>query len=107
MKWGFLLVAVVLLLSACGSDREELPISVVSVDGDRIAVQDSCHDEPRLEVDEDAAAVEIRFTVREASGGDCFSCTEETLDAPLGERAVIDAATGREVPSSGDCFDPP
>lgn len=101
------IVAVALLVSACGSGRTELPVAGVSVDGSRIAVYDWCHDDPTLEVDEDPAAVEIRFSVREESGGDCFSCTEVTLEEPLGDRAVIDASTGREVPTTGDCFNPP
>ena len=103
-----ILAVVLVLSSACGgSERVELPIRAVSVDGDRLAVQDSCHDDPRLLVDEDSDVVEIRFTVRVESGGDCFSCTEVELEESLGDRAVIDGITGEVVPTSGDCFTPP
>jgi hypothetical protein len=90
--------------AGCGSDRASLPRAVVSVDGARIAVQDNCHDDPRLEVRETASTVEFEFTVAAANGGDCFSCTTQTLAAPVGDRAVIDAATNEPVPTDGDCF---
>jgi len=107
MKRPLPIVAVALLVSACGSGRTELPVAGVSVDGSRIAVYDWCHDGPTLEASEDSSTVELRFSVREETGGDCFSCTEVTLEEPLGDRPVIDASTGREVPTTGDCFNPP
>jgi hypothetical protein len=98
------LVSLSLSLASCGSDRVTLPRGSVSVDGKRIAVHDNCHDEPQLDVTESRSTVEIRFTVAAETGGDCFSCTVATLDAPLGDRTVIDAATGQAIPTTGDCF---
>lgn len=95
---------VVAALAGCGSSREALPRSAVSVDGVRIAVQDNCHDDPRLDVDEGDSTVEINFSVAAQTGGECFSCTVSTLQAPIGARSIIDAATGKVVPQTGDCF---
>ena len=104
---GLLCLALVCLslpLASCGSDRVTLPRSSVSVDGNRIAVHDNCHDDPQLGVTESRSKVEIRFTVAAETGGDCFSCTVTTLDAPVGDRTVIDATTGEAIPTTGDCF---
>ena len=90
--------------AGCGADRVTLPRGAVSVDGARIAVHDNCHDDPRLDVTESASTVEFEFTVAAETGGDCFSCTIKTLEASVGERVVVDAATGETVPADGDCF---
>ena len=82
--------------AGCGADRVTLPRGAVSVDGARI--------DPRLDVTESASTVEFEFTVAAETGGDCFSCTIKTLEASVGERVVVDAATGETVPADGDCF---
>lgn len=92
-------------LVGCGSDRVAVPVGSVSTDGRRIGVHDFCHDDPMLDITEDEATIEVELTVATESGGDCFSCTIELLDAPVGDRAVTDAATGKPIPTSGDCFD--
>lgn len=96
-----------LMLSACSSDRVTLPIHGLSVDGDRIGVHDNCHDDPRLDVDEEESRVELHFSVQEVTGGDCFRCTFVTLNVPVGDRAVVDASTDETLPQDGLCFDPP
>lgn len=100
------LVAILLLatVGACGSAPMTLPREAVSVDGARIAVHDNCHDDSELDVTESDSTVEIEFSVAAETGGDCFSCTIVTLDAPVGDRAVVDMATGEVIPQSGDCF---
>ena len=67
-------------------------------------MHDNCHDDPRLDVRESDSTVEFTFTVAAETGGDCFSCTVEMLDAPVGDRVVVDSATGDSVPKNGDCF---
>lgn len=101
---GVVALSLLAALGSCGSDRVTLPRSVVSVDGARIAVHNNCHDDPELDVMESASTVEIKFTVAAETGGDCFSCTIETLDAPVGDRTVIDGATGEATSTTGDCF---
>lgn len=98
-------VALLMMLSACGTDRESLPAHGLSVDGAQIAVHDNCHDDPRLDVtQEEASTVEVRFSVAEQSGGDCLSCTFATLDEPLNDRTVIDTTTGEAIHPDGLCF---
>lgn len=84
--------------------RVPLPRTVVSVDDQRIAVHDNCHADPHLAVTEDDSTIVLSLTVEELTGGDCFSCTVVTLDAPVGARSIIDEATGEVLPQDGDCF---
>lgn len=91
-------------VAGCGSGRVTLPRDVVSVDGARIAVHDNCHDDPELHVVEGDLTIEIEFSVAAETGGDCFSCTIVPLDAPVGDRAVVDTATGEVTSRAGDCF---
>ena len=58
-----------------------------------------------LDITEGEEKIEVELTVATESGGDCLSCTIEVLDAPIGDRTVIDAATGQPIPTNGDCFD--
>lgn len=96
-----------IMLPACGSDRVTLPIHGLSVENDRIGVHDNCHADPRLDVAEEGSTIELLFSVKEVSGGDCFSCTFVKLNAPIGDRTLVDASTNETLPQDGLCFEPP
>jgi hypothetical protein len=99
-----LAAAVVLAGCTTSSGPVTLPIGEVSVDGDRVGIQDSCHAGARLAVDEGPDVIELTFTVDAVTGGDCFSCQIATLRAPVGDREIIDSSTGAPLPQTGDCF---
>lgn len=96
-----------IMLPACGSDRVTLPVHGLSVEGDRIGVHNNCHEDPRLDVEEDGSRIELHLSVKEVSGGDCFRCTFVTLNSPVGDRTVVDASTDEILLQDGLCFDPP
>ncbi len=101
---GIVLIAIAGLVSGCASSRIAIEVPAVSVDGDRIGVQDSCHDDPQLEVTETDASIEFEFSVAAEDSGDCSSCTIATLESAVAERPLIDATTGEEASPTGDCF---
>lgn len=110
MTVGRLVVgSVVLLLAGCADDRADRSIMGVDVDANDgrtlwVAVA-SCNGNPEVEVDESATQVALR-----ARGGttndDCGDIVCVQLEAPLGERAVLDVTTGEPVAVSetGDVF---
>lgn len=59
----------------------------------------TCHGDPIATVDEDDRTVTITVTSTKRSPGDsCLDALQVPLDRPLGDRAVIDGATGEAPP---------
>ncbi len=92
-----------LLLVACGADPlgrpagEPLLRAVVLHDGAAVEVEFSgCDNSPEIDVLESTATV--RITVAGPNGG-CEPVHELVveLDAPLGDRSLVDGATGDEI----------
>lgn len=81
---------------AAGGD-EWVPVARVEVrDPTTIElVLDSCVSQPRVDLAQSDDVVEV--TVRSSGGSGCDQWLRVTLDAPLGERAVVDARQGDEL----------
>ncbi len=104
---GIALVGVVLvaLATGCGSstpvdERGPQPIVGWANGGElQIVYVDTCNGDPEATVVEDADTVTISVTstVR-ASGEECQDSLRIPLDAPLGDRTVIDGVTGDPAP---------
>lgn len=104
-------LAAALVMGGCSEGRKGMAIGAAAVDGDRIAVQGSCHEGRRLDAVETEDRIELRFSVEAATGGDCFDCVIAELDAALGDRELIDITTGDEISidtddTLHDCFEP-
>jgi hypothetical protein len=95
-------VALIALLGGCVGE----PATIVEVYGrpDSRELElgvSTCNADPTVSVEESASEVRLKVLAREArSGGDCRDGVIVTLDAPLGNRSVIDEATD-EVLSVG------
>lgn len=58
----------------------------------------SCGARHRIEVEESETRVEVSVLAgKDSAGDDCSDGVEVMLDAPLGDRVLIDASTGEEV----------
>lgn len=91
--------------AGCGDDdRTTLARGLVSIDGHRVAVHDNCHDGARLDVDEGDDRVVLTFSVAAETGGDCFGCIVAALEAPVGDRTLVDGATGETMQRDDACF---
>jgi hypothetical protein len=98
-------LAVALVLAACGgSGSERRPVEVQEArlkDATtlELGVQ-SCHGRPEVTAfAEDAQGVRVEITATVFSPGDaCLDLVEVVLDAPFGERELVDLSSGRTVP---------
>ena len=100
-----------LVMGGCSEGRRGMAIAAATVDGNRIAVQGSCHEGRRLDAVETEDRIELRFSVDAVTGGDCFGCVIAELDAPVGDRELIDITTRDEISidpddTLHDCFEP-
>lgn len=99
-------------VAACGDDRDVLPIATASVLDNGIAVQGYCHDGYRLDAEELGDVVELTLSVERTNRGNCFSCVTTYLESVVGDRQLVDAASGEPIPLDGDpaladCLDEP
>jgi hypothetical protein len=106
-----LVALAVLVMAGCSEGRRDMAIGAAAVDGNRIAVQGSCHEGRRLDAVETEDRIELRFSVASVTGGDCFDCVLAALDAPVGDRELIDVTTRDEISVDADdtlhdCFEP-
>ncbi|MCZ2837230.1 hypothetical protein [Modestobacter sp. VKM Ac-2985] len=95
-------LASVALLTACSSDEGRGPRPIVgwSAADDVLHLWlDTCNGDPEFEVvhAEDAVTVTVISTKRDP-GDACQDTVTVTLDEALGDRTVVDGATGREAP---------
>ncbi len=89
-------------LTGCGTGGEVEVMSAVPV-GQSLSVQIAACNPKNLQVAvrEQEDRVELRATVDSEARGDlCASVEQVRLARPLGDRAVIDASTGRTVPQT-------
>ena len=103
-----LLAAVaLLLLAACGDDGEPATVAGMRLlDGGRVEVvveSGSCLDPGSVDLEESRAEVTVSATTVSTSDDGCTSeivleTTRIRLTSPVGDRAVVDAGTGDEVP---------
>lgn len=91
--------AALCLLAACGGDGwERTEIGTVEVrddaQGDVLVIGPHCSDDARATVDESDASIEVGLELSGDHHGDCYTTVEVRLAAPVGDRTIIDAATG-------------
>lgn len=103
-----LAVSVALLAGGCGlleglqPQRPEPVLSASPVEGDptRLRIQFSgCEGDPGVEIEADEAEVRITLQAQD-TGCEPLHGMEVQLEGPLGDRTVIDGATGEPVPAS-------
>jgi hypothetical protein len=94
------MVAAIALLAACTSAEERGPQRIVgwSVADDVVHLWvDTCNGDPKAEVVETDLTVTITVTSTRRNPGDaCQDALEVTLEAPLGDRTLIDKVTGSQ-----------
>ncbi|QIK68028.1 hypothetical protein G7072_18255 [Nocardioides sp. HDW12B] len=101
------LAPLLLTLAACGDDGEPAGVAGMRLmDGGRVEVVvesgGSCVEPGPVELEESRTEVTVAATTLR-SGGDCtdegvLETTKIRLTSPIGDRAVVDASTGDEVP---------
>jgi hypothetical protein len=58
---------------------------------------DSCHQHPKVDADESASEIRLTVTADADNSDDCGDIARVTLDDPVGERSIIDTATGEPL----------
>ena len=93
------LLAVTVLAGGCGSDTPRVQEVRGHLDSAELELTaDSCNAHPTATVEESDAEVRVLLTANRSWGdADCADAVVVTLAAPLGTRAVVDAATDRRV----------
>ena len=91
--------ATVVVLVAIRDEGSQITISEVRLQSDDRTLElglNSCNADPSVAVDESTS--EVVLDVRgNPTNDDCADQTRVRLSAPLGDRSIIDAATGREL----------
>jgi hypothetical protein len=88
------------VLVAIRDDPERIAIAEVRVQSDDRTLElslNSCNADPKVDVNESAGEVVIVVLGDPMSGADCADGVRARLAAPLGDRPIIDAATGLEI----------
>lgn len=91
-------------LPGVGTERRPVEVLSAFAAGDGTTVEigaGSCDGDPTVSTDETADEVTVRVTAEVVVEGDRFECqdlVEVTLDAPLGNRRLVDGVSGTEVP---------
>ncbi|WP_108719374.1 MULTISPECIES: hypothetical protein [Miniimonas] len=116
LRWGVAILMVlavvataVLFLTRGVSWRDRVPVSqAVLLQSDVLALAvGSCGDEPEVDLlDEQEDAVEVAVvstrTIGGPGSGDCMDMVEVRLQAPLGERTLLDVTSGDEITVDSD-----
>ena len=91
----------VLLVAGCGADAPSIIIVYGDPESTRLEVSvNTCNKHPVVEAEETKQEVRLTVTVDKPSGegeGDCADGDDVTLEAPLGDRIVVDNSTGEQV----------
>lgn len=94
-------VCLVLLNAACFTLNSHVDIHAAwLVDAEGIILEmevGSCGASHRIDIDESDTRVEILVSAGRQDPGDCADGVRVTLDAPLGDRLLIDLSDGEEV----------
>jgi hypothetical protein len=92
----------VLLAVALGVGCSSAPRIVEAVgapDSDRLGlVVDTCNADLAVTIGESTERVTVTITARGDTSDDCLDSVTLQLDAPLGDRVVVDGASGEVVP---------
>lgn len=95
MRWVVVVALGTLALAACsGGDVAAFDASARPESNEFTVQLDTCRDDWTIDVRETDATVTLRASVPlvwGSSGGDCVTTATVTLDAPLGDRAIVDA----------------
>ncbi|WP_432562733.1 hypothetical protein [Kineococcus sp. SYSU DK003] len=98
---GLLVCTAALTACAPSSERASASISDWSADGNVLHLGiNSCNGDPQASVVETETDITVTVTAVFQQGGDSAACMDGlaiTVAAPVGERAVIDGFTGRQV----------
>jgi hypothetical protein len=96
---AFLVASIGVTGLGCSDEDDEaaIPVSgaVVALGDAELEVTFGCHEDVRVEVDEDPARVKVRGFGRGPIDADCASTGAAVLDEPLGDRQLEDGHTGR------------
>jgi len=91
----------VLLVAGCGADAPSVMIVYGDPESTRLEVSvNTCNRNPSVDAEETSEEVRLTVTADEPSGdgeNDCADGDDVTLEAPLGDRIVIDDSTGEQV----------
>ncbi len=86
----------VLLLAGCAFHPEISPQAGLGPDGITLEFGvDTCNADLEASVVESAATVEVTIVARDDTTNDCRDTLTVVLDYPLGDRELVDGATGR------------
>jgi hypothetical protein len=93
------LVVAVAFVAGCGIGWADYPISEVVVDDDgrTVTVGFHCHRDASVRAAETDSEVRLTLRVYRNSEGDCAASDTVTLEAPIGDRRLIDADTGKAL----------
>jgi hypothetical protein len=98
---GACCLILLVVCSGCGSDAPSIVIVYGDPDSTQLEVGvDVCNRNPSVDAEETAEEVRLTATADEPSGDgedDCRDSVVLTLEAPLGDRVVIDESTGERV----------
>lgn len=103
MKAEVAIAVLLLTLVACSPGRGEVPISEARADGETSSVLElgvsSCNGDPDAEVTEtpDAITVTVTADLPGSNSDDCADGMTIPLSEPLGQRKVVDGATGQTL----------
>lgn len=92
--------ALALVLGGCSFTTHP---SVLDVAGDPASTElimsvESCNQDPKVTAEETLTEVRLRVTADADNDDDCLDSASVSLEAPLGDRAVIDDASGNRLP---------
>lgn len=102
---ALILVAVVIVvggvtLAVLGDDRQSISIGSVEVGSDDRTLTlllNACNSDPVVRVEETVATVVLDARGTPSAGLDCADVARVRLDQLLGDRELIDAASGRTI----------
>ena len=98
---GLLVCIAALTACAPSSERASTSVGDWSADGDVLHLGiNSCNGDPQASLVETETDITVTVTAVFQRGGDSPACMDGlaiTLAAPVGDRAVIDGSTGRQV----------
>lgn len=88
-------LAAAAVFAGCGGDEwRATEIGLVEVADQRLIVGPHCNDDARVTAEETDEEILVSFEVKGEVEGECYGVAEVVLDEPVGDRTLIDAATG-------------
>lgn len=91
-------IAIGLMLTGCSGDDLDLAVYGNPASTTLEVGVDTCNADPEVTAEESATEVRLSVEVEQSeTSGDCRDSVDVELEAPLGDRQVIDDATGDVV----------